>query len=254
MSAPELTEEKPAAEQPVVATETPMETDAPATTEVKPETTVAQTEIKSEETPAVVPEFPEALRGKTDEEIEEIKKRIVERCEQLSAVPDAISDRLPFRLVTFYFSDSNLFYDKFLWTLVCKSAEGWVPLETVASFRRMREYLQTYGLPFIAQAVRDVHPVPGQEGNEIEVDVEGKQVRRTKSLEKDTSAWDRTVYVKGFGAGETEHNSQEQVEEWFKQFAPVNAVRFRREGEGADRNRGPFKVGIRYSPARTASD
>lgn len=148
----------------------------------------------------------------------------------------------PLDPVTFYFSDSNLFYDKFLWTLVCKSPEGWVPLETVASFKRMRDYLQSYGLPFIAQAVRDIHPVSGQEGNEIEVDAEGKQVRRTKSLEKDTSAWDRTVYVKGFGAGETEHNSQEQVEAWFKQFGPVAAVRFRREGEGKERGRGPFKV------------
>jgi hypothetical protein len=144
--------------------------------------------------------------------------------------------------VTFYFSDSNLFFDKFLWTLVCKSPEGWVPLETVASFKRMREYLQTYGLPFIAQAVRDVHPASGQEGNEIEVDAEGAHVRRTKSLEKDTSAWDRTLYVKGFGEGETEFNSQEQVEEWFKQYAPVAAVRFRREGEGKEKSRGPFKV------------
>lgn len=159
-----------------------------------------------------------------------------------------------FGLVTFYFSDSNLFYDKFLWTLVCKSPEGWVPLETVASFKRMRDYLQSYGLPFIAQAVRDIHPVSGQEGNEIEVDAEGKQVRRTKSLEKDTSAWDRTVYVKGFGAGETEHNSQEQVEAWFKQFGPVAAVRFRREGEGKERGRGPFKVRRRGIFARVSTD
>lgn len=83
MSAPEVTEEKPAVEQPAVETAAPMETDAPATTEVKPkETTVAET--KTEDTPAVVPEFPEALRGKTDEEINEIKKGIVERCVWIS--------------------------------------------------------------------------------------------------------------------------------------------------------------------------
>lgn len=65
-----------------LATETaaPMETDASTTTKVKPEeSTVAET--KTEDTAAVVPEFPEALRGKTDEEINEIKKGIVERCE-----------------------------------------------------------------------------------------------------------------------------------------------------------------------------
>jgi lupus La protein len=159
-----------------------------------------------------------------------------------STLRDVSDQTSPAPVVTFYFSDSNLFFDKFLWTLVCKSPEGWVPLETVASFKRMRDYLQTYGLPFIAQAVRDVHPAAGQEGNEIEVDAEGKQVRRTKSLEKDTSAWDRTLYVKGFGEGETGHNSQEQVEEWFKPYGPVNAVRFRREGEGKEKSRGPFKV------------
>ena len=83
MSAPEVTEEKPAVEQPTIETAAPMETDASATTDVKPEETTVP-ETKTEETSAVVPEFPEALRGKTDEEIDEIKKGIVERCEQSS--------------------------------------------------------------------------------------------------------------------------------------------------------------------------
>ncbi|KAJ9107134.1 hypothetical protein QFC19_002794 [Naganishia cerealis] len=174
---------------------------------------------------AAVPEFPEVLRGKTDEEIDAIKRKIVEQ-------------------LAFYFSDSNLFYDKFLWNLVCKSPEGWVPLETVASFKRMREYLTTYGASFLAQCVRDVHPSAGEPGNEIEVDATGERVRRTKSLERDTTAWDRTLYVKGFGEGETGHNSQEQVEEWFKQFASVAAVRFRREGEGREKNKGAFKGSV----------
>jgi hypothetical protein len=78
MSAPEVTEEKPTVEQPVVATEAAMVVDAPATTEIKAETIDA--EMKTEETPAAASEFPEALRGKTDEEIAEIKKKIVERC------------------------------------------------------------------------------------------------------------------------------------------------------------------------------
>ncbi len=48
---------------------------------------------------------------------------------------------------------------------------------------------------------------------------------------------------KGFGEGETEHNSQEQVEEWFKQFGVVNAVRFRRgEDDRGNKTRGLFKV------------
>ncbi|KAJ9111259.1 hypothetical protein QFC22_006559 [Naganishia vaughanmartiniae] len=192
-------------------------TSAPATsTENAVESTSAQVKV---------PEFPEVLRGKTDQEIDAIKKKIVEQ-------------------LAFYFSDSNLFYDKFLWNLVCKNPQGYVPLETVASFKRMRDYLTTYGVPFIAQCVRDVHPAAGQPGNEISVDATGELVRRTKALERDTTAWDRTLYVKGFGEGETGLNSQEQVEDWFKQFAQVAAVRFRREGDGKDKNKGAFKGSV----------
>jgi hypothetical protein len=76
MSAPEITEEKVAVDEVAPVTVTAMETDAPVhgTTE----TTAVKT--KSDEKAVAVPEFPEALRGKTDEEINDIKKRIVERC------------------------------------------------------------------------------------------------------------------------------------------------------------------------------
>lgn len=40
--------------------------------------------------------------------------------------------------VEFYFADANLPFDKFLFTLTRKDPEGWVPIETLASFKRMR--------------------------------------------------------------------------------------------------------------------
>lgn len=76
MSAPEITEEKVAVDEVAPVTVTAMETDAP----VHETTETTAVETKSEEKAVAVPEFPEALRGKTDEEINEIKKRIVERC------------------------------------------------------------------------------------------------------------------------------------------------------------------------------
>lgn len=76
MSAPEVTEEKVAVDEVAPVAVTAMETDAP----VHETTETTAVESKTEQTAAAVPEFPEALRGKTDEEINEIKKKIVERC------------------------------------------------------------------------------------------------------------------------------------------------------------------------------
>ncbi|CAO3649994.1 unnamed protein product [Cunninghamella echinulata] len=39
--------------------------------------------------------------------------------------------------VEFYFSDSNLPYDKYLWTLH-KFNEGWIPISTIANFKKMK--------------------------------------------------------------------------------------------------------------------
>ena len=40
--------------------------------------------------------------------------------------------------VEFYFADANLPFDKFLFTLTRKDPEGWVPIDTIASFKRMK--------------------------------------------------------------------------------------------------------------------
>lgn len=41
--------------------------------------------------------------------------------------------------VEFYFSDSNLQTDKFLWKIY-ESNDGWVELKTILTFGRMRQY------------------------------------------------------------------------------------------------------------------
>ncbi len=91
-------------------------------------------------------------------------------------------------IVEFYFSDSNLPYDKFLFTQTLKNPEGYVPLATVSSFKRMRDYQTAYGVPFIAQAVKE-------KSQEVAVDDKGEMIRRNKKLQKDTTAWERSVYV-----------------------------------------------------------
>ncbi|KAJ2930135.1 hypothetical protein H1R20_g6931, partial [Candolleomyces eurysporus] len=42
--------------------------------------------------------------------------------------------------VEFYFADSNLPYNQFMWTLYSKDPEHRIPISTIASFKRMREY------------------------------------------------------------------------------------------------------------------
>ena len=63
------------------------------------------------------------------------------------------------------------------------------------------------------------------------------------------------ICQKGFGAGETEANTQEKLEEWFTQFGSINAVRKRREdleGQGfKGKGKGEFKVS--YCPSSIRS-
>lgn len=77
-----------------------------------------------------------------------------------------------------------------MWTLHTKNLDHWVPLETVASFKRMREYTQALGLPALAALLRT--------SEELEVDEEGKNVRRKKEVQEPKGQWERSVYAVRF--------------------------------------------------------
>lgn len=126
--------------------------------------------------------------------------------------------------VEFYFSDNNLPYDKFLWKETKKN-DGWVPIKTIHSFKRMRRYE-----PFeeVVAAIRKSESL-------LEVSEDGLQVRRRVPLkvpaaEENKSRFARTVYAKGFG--EETPTSQFDIEKFFAQFGPTNQVRLRRTDEG----------------------
>lgn len=143
------------------------------------------------------------------------------------------TNQLPFlSLVEFYLSDSNLPFDKFLFTLWSNSFNapspvvlstpvpadyptapsalpfhhGWLPLEKLTSFKRMHPYLEAPptglgSLEAIVEAVKatstlvEVHQM-GKEGEEGF----GWYVRRTTMLTRPEDAMMRSVYVKGFPA------------------------------------------------------
>lgn len=108
----------------------------------------------------------------------------------------------------------------------------------------MREYAPI-GVAGVAQGLRQVIASEGDDPL-LAVSEDGVNVRRKRPLEPNSTIWNRSVYVKGFGEGDKEENTQEKIEEYFKQFGKVNAVRKRRgdlEGQGPKgKGKGAFKV------------
>ena len=92
-------------------------------------------------------------------------------------------------VVEFYFSDSNLPYDKFMWTLHTANEEHWVPIATVASFKRMKPY-QSHGVPWVAAALREY-------STDLEVDEKGENCRRSAEVKdsKPEDQMDRSIYA-----------------------------------------------------------
>ncbi|KAL1406572.1 hypothetical protein Q8F55_008278 [Vanrija albida] len=170
---------------------------------------------------------PITVEGKTAEEVQELVQKVSKQ-------------------VNFYFSDSNLPTDKFFFSLTACNKEGWVPIKTILTFKRMREF-KDLGIEGVAKAITQTAEA---EDPLLAVSADGQNVRRARHFEPDTTQWSRSVYVKGFGEGDSEHNSQEQIEEWFAQFGKINAVRKRREdipdkgAPGSGRGKGTFKGSV----------
>jgi len=80
---------------------------------------------------------------------------------------DELRDQIV-KQVEYYFSDENLPTDEFLLKCVKKNKKGFVPIETIASFRRMKKLIQD--LSVIAAALRT--------SPKLVVSPDGKRVRR----------------------------------------------------------------------------
>lgn len=108
--------------------------------------------------------------------------------------------------VEFYFADANLPYDRctnfwvlsfhsvlnerfryrFMWTLYMKDPEHWIPIQTVASFKRMRQF-SSRGLEWVTNALRL--------SNFLQVDETGTKVRRTTEPQPPKNQFERSVYA-----------------------------------------------------------
>ncbi|KAG6809523.1 hypothetical protein H0H92_015919 [Tricholoma furcatifolium] len=127
----------------------------------------------------------------------------------------------------FYFADANLPFDKFMWTLYTKDPDHWVPIETVSSFKRMREY-SAKGLDWVISALR------ASTSTFLEVDAEGKRVRRTTEVQPPKDSLERSVYAKGFP--DEDSTLQKRLEEFFGKYGKTKAVRMRRDEDKKFKN------------------
>ena len=73
-----------------------------------------------------------------------------------------------------------------MWTLHTTNAEHWVPIKTVGSFKRMREF-QPLGHDWLVSALRT--------SLELEVDESGTNVRRRTEVTEPKGQFERSIYA-----------------------------------------------------------
>ena len=74
-----------------------------------------------------------------------------------------------------------------MWGLHSANDDHWVPLATVTSFKRMKEF-QTFGQDWIIDAIRRLSTF-------LEVDESGSNVRRTTEVQEPKGQHERSVYA-----------------------------------------------------------
>ncbi|EGC40246.1 hypothetical protein DICPUDRAFT_52105 [Dictyostelium purpureum] len=116
--------------------------------------------------------------------------------------------------VEYYFSDSNLLRDKFLKEELAKNVDGYVSIEIIASFNRMKAI--STDLEFITESLK--------KSTRLQVSEDGKMVKRLDPLPESIDTG-KTLYSKGWPSDTT----IEKVQEFFNQFGKTLSVRLRKK-------------------------
>lgn len=132
--------------------------------------------------------------------------------------------------VEFYFSDSNLMSDNFLYAKVEGHQNLPVPIGVIHSFKRMRHF-QPYSAVVDALKESKILDVTDngscvQRKVPIPEHLKGKPMVEIQKVYED-AAMARSVYVKGFG--EELPSTQFDIEAFFAQHGSTNSVRLRRQ-------------------------
>lgn len=120
--------------------------------------------------------------------------------------------------VEFYFSESNLLNDRFLFTTQ-NANDGWVPVQTISQFERMKKYRP---IETIVEALRKSESL-------LEVSENGEMVRRKIPLPKNYNEIQmninkRSIFVEKLPA----EASLDELLVFFRAVAPVNQVRMKK--------------------------
>lgn len=145
--------------------------------------------------------------------------------------------------VEFYFSDSNLPRDKFLSEITGKSEEGWCPIETIASFQRMKKI--TEDLSVVVAALK--------ESSFLVVSEDDKNIRRKEPLPADkVDTTPKSIYVKGFGEEATLEEVQAFIEKEMKEGEKLLLTRMRRMKGGEMDKKFKGSVFLEFDSVATA--
>lgn len=134
----------------------------------------------------------------------------------------------------FYFSDSNLFTDKFLFEKIEGHKNLPVPVDVIHSFKRMKHFQPRSAVISALKKSETISLV--NEDNDIQrkqplpESVTGKPLNEIKKVHEDESMA-RSIYAKGFG--EEEASTQFDIEAFFANYGPTNSVRLRRQDDHA---------------------
>lgn len=131
--------------------------------------------------------------------------------------------------VEFYFSNSNLLQDQFLYSKVEGHLNLPVPISIIASFQRMRHFKPHSAIVAALKESKTLNVVENdsciQRKEALPENFKDKPMREIVQVHED-EAMNRSVYAKGFG--EEKPSTQFDIEAFFAEHGPTNSVRLRR--------------------------
>ncbi|KAJ3277682.1 hypothetical protein HK104_003072, partial [Borealophlyctis nickersoniae] len=145
--------------------------------------------------------------------------------------------------VEFYFSDANLPRDKFLMDIVQNTKGGWVPIQTLTTFNRLKAL--TTNVDLIAAALKESQYL-------LEVNWEGDAVRRRLQMRPRGRGVEKTIYAKGFPLDLP--NTLDEIESYFAAFGEVIYVQVRRNQEDKTFKTRKMLQGSAYVEFRNITD
>lgn len=137
--------------------------------------------------------------------------------------------------VEFYFGDANLPRDKFLRSLIEQDSEGWVSLEAIASFTRMKT---------LTQDIEIIKAALSKPSEIFQLSEDKTKLKRPSGVPESKDVIPRCVYVKGFPTSYSLDQLQEFFTEHSKEVAAIRMRYYRIIGENvttADSDEGASK-------------